>query len=245
MTAALSRRIVRRPGGGGGVPQWRPLAFTPAALLDPSTLTTTGTGFDSSTGRLTIAYAAHTGTAIDGYQDGLARYTIPLLTAFPSFDISRHQLDLGIDCPSFVHGATEGGLFVGIYDSTTVDGSLQGAGVTIWQSTAATDRCARQGALNHSALASPGLLDGVALSCLFDSVGTGSVVPFSATVHALIEGSSRWELVQTQMGESLRGTPSSWVIGFGASHVSSDSTVGVVQVADIQFRVREVPRPFG
>jgi hypothetical protein len=240
----LSDRVVRRPGGGGGgVTQWSPLAFTPAALIDTGSLTKAGTGFDASTGRLTVVYNTHV-AAVDGYQDALARYTVPLLTAFPSFDISRHVLDLGLDCPSFVHGTVEAGLFVGLYDSTTVDASLQGAGVTIWQSTAATDRCARQGTTNHSSLASPGLLDGVALTLSFDSTGDGSVVPAIANVHALLE-SGRWVAVQTQMAESLRGTPSSWVIGFGASHLSTDDCNNATQVADIVYRVREVSRPFG
>lgn len=228
-------------GGASGAPRWLPLVGTPAALIDTGSLTTTGTGFDGL-GRLTIVYAAAHAAQVDGFQEAVARYTIPLLTLIPDFDPDLDVLDLGIDCASFVHGSTEAGLFLGILDSTTIDASLAGACASIWQSTAATDRVGRMVAASNSVFDSPGLVD--AVQATFSPGLSSTNYELAVRIEYLLEGETTYRHMMGGEGTTMRSPTSNWVVAFGAQHVSTDVPGSLTQVADLWYRRRRVGRDF-
>lgn len=218
--------------------EWKRLAINPGAISDPGGLTTTGTSFDSATGRMTIAYNGAHVLIVDGYQEAIARWTYPLTTLIPGFDPDNQTLELWIDCPSWVHQATVAvGVFYGVVDSTTVDASLKGAMIQLRTSTVATDLIGLTDPASNPITASPGLCDGVVAMLTTGSDGTA--YPYAVAAKALIEGTTRTQQAAAgQDADNVLRTPvSNWQITFGAWHGSITAPTGVVQVVDLYYRV--------
>lgn len=215
---------------------WKRLTIDPGAISDSGSLTTTGTGFDSTTGRMTIVYNAAHVTIVDGYQEAIATWNYPLLTLIPGFDPDRDTLEVWIDCPSWVHTASVAqGVFIGIADSTTIL-TRKCVMLELRTSTIATDLVGLTDPASNPITASPGLVDGVTASFFLGSDGTNW--PGAVVAQGLIEGTTRVQ--QAAAGQDadnvLVGPTSNWQLTFGAWHGSITAPTGT-QVVDLWYRV--------
>jgi hypothetical protein len=235
-------RVLRRLGGGSGAEPWQPITATPAALVDPGGLLDVVGGTSFVAGRLTAVFDTHT-TDVDGYQEALARWTIPVLTLWPDFDSDQDVIDLGWDLITWPRGTlAQQGLWCGILDSTTVDGSLAGAGLALKVVSGGTDQIGRLGPSSIPSLNNLGLISGAQASIRFADDGTN--YPSQIICHGQIEGTSRWDDAVSGPAEVLRAPVSNWVVAFGAWHDGTSDTAGITIIADLYARRRRVPRPF-
>lgn len=232
-----------RGAGGTRLVPWQRLTFTPAALIDTGGLLDPGSGFDPDTGRLTCVFDAAHATAVDGYREALARFTIPLLDVFPDFDPAQHVLDLGIDLSSFNHAATGAcGVFIGLVDSTTVDANLMGQCLAVRTVSAAADLVGRMDNDNVPGFNQDELRQFAMAT--FSIGGDGTDFPLSCAVLANEEGTDLWTPVVSGAGEDLRDQIEDWQIVFGAMHGSAVVIPSVTQVVTLWYRVREIDRNF-
>jgi len=240
MTKILTRGVVSQRGGAGE-PAWRPLAVTFGALVDPEGIVSALT-VDPTTGRLTVTYGAHTAGIRDGLQEAVARRHYPLLSLVPDYDPDTDILEFGFDCDGFVHGTVEAGIFLGIVDSTTVDGSLAGTAMALRQATLAGDLVGRM-----SVTSSPNTIGSILLDGLQCSIGVGSNgtnYPSVCVIRGKIEGTERWQQILGSQADVLRAPTSNWQVIVGAWHGSTDDPNGTVQIADLVWRLRRTSRPF-
>lgn len=111
---------------GSGAMAWRQLTATSegSAADDPSTILTTAT---FSGGLFRTVFGTST-TAFDGYKENCPGWSYPLLTLYPSFDPSRHILELAADWRAAGGGQfslpgsnTGAGCFFGVSDRAWTD----------------------------------------------------------------------------------------------------------------------------
>lgn len=233
----VPRYVPRGGGGGGGVP-FRPIAVAPAALVDPEGILNAGSsGFSTATSQLTLVFAAHTAGIRDGLQEALARYRWPLLDVFPTFDPSKHSIEVLLQNPTFTHQASIGaGVYAAITDSTTVDASLQGSGVTWGTNTLTLDFVGPIDEDNRPSTKSM-LTDAVSGTFFFgvDSSGNNQA---AVVVRALAEGTTRWEAAGvSQPTTGLLRTGNTKYLEIGAFHSTTTSPVGYTAVFDVGVRL--------
>lgn len=232
------------PPADNVVVPWSPFAFTPAAaIVDTGSLLVTGSGFDDETGRFTAVFSTVHATAVDGYEEGLARYRVPLLDVFPDFDPAIHVLDLGIDATSFNHAATgAAGVYIGLVDSATIDANLNGQCIAIRCVSAAADLVGRMDNDNIPGFNQDVLRDAVIGSYSIGSDGTD--YPLNCSILAKEEGTDNWTPIVAGAGDDMRTTIADWQIIFGAYHGSAVVIPSVTQTVTFYYRVREVEREF-
>lgn len=230
--------VVRVAGGGGGAVPYRQINVAPAALVDPETILNAGSSeFDASTSQLTTVFAAHTTGIRDGLQEALARYRWPLLSVLPTFDPTRHVVDILLQSPTFTHQATIGaGVYAAIVDSTTVDASLQGVGVS-WSTNSLTlDFVGPMDEDNRPSTKSM-LTDAVSGAFYFGESAAG-VHQAAVVVRAMAEGTTRWEaagVAQPTTGALRAGN--TLYLEVGAFHSTTTSPVGYTAVFDVGIRL--------
>jgi hypothetical protein len=94
-----------------------------ASPLDPGALTSAAS-YDSGTGLFSWTFNPAHVAAVDGYQENLARWTIPLSTLQPSFDPTTDLLELFFDIDSSVASTARTGLAIGLLDRQAAGGSV-------------------------------------------------------------------------------------------------------------------------
>jgi hypothetical protein len=231
------------PPAAGSATPWQRFTFPAAALIDTGGLLDPGSQWDDATGRLRCVFDAAHATAVDGYREALARYTVPVLEVDPDFDPSTQVIDLGIDLSSFNHAATGAcGVFFGIVDSTTVDANLMGQCLAVRTVSAAADLVGRmdndnipgfdQGELRQFAMAT------------FSIGFNGTDYPLSCAVLAVEEGQTDWTPLVSGQGEALRDQIEDWQFVFGGMHGSTVVIPSVTQVVTLWYRIRDFERDF-
>lgn len=205
---------------GGGTP------------VDPQTMGTTGTGFNSTTGRATIVWGAHVLNTV-GYQNGVLRWSIPLLTLYPDFDPDIDSIEIALKMSTWAHGTVETGIWGGILDSTTVDASLGGAAAAITQGGAAQDQIAIMSATALTPVENIGLCDEMRFMVSFGS--NGSDYDCYITTDVSLEDGTK-ALGPTAQGTLLTSPMSNWQVTFGGCHRSTDSTANTVTAFDVFYR---------
>lgn len=226
---------VRSKNGGGAVP-WKRLTVDPGAIVDTGGLTTTGTGFDATTGRMTIVYGAHI-LQVDGYQEAVANWNYPLLSLIPNFNPDRDTLEFKMEFPALPHVANvAAGIFIGIADSTTI-ATRKACVMGVRTSTVGTDILNLMDPASGVTSSNPGLTDAAMVTMVTGSDGTN--YPYAATAQALIEGTTRWQqMVANQDSDNVLLAPTSnWQVIFGAWHGSVTPPLGQTIVADLSYRV--------
>jgi hypothetical protein len=228
------------------IPPWTKLTTVSQSLgvpVDPTGIGTTGTSFNLTTGRATVVYSAHV-SQVDGYQEGVLRWTYPLLSLYPDFDPTKDTIELGLSLPTFLHGTTEAGLFLGILDSATVDASLAGMAFAARNSTVATDQQQNFGPAGQTAISNIGKIDEIHGTIAWANDSPGAYTPQLMT-RVLLEGTSVYAIGLGGTGQVMRSTLANWQLVFGAFHGSTDSTAGVVMAFDVHHRrYRSAGRPF-
>jgi len=99
------------------------------APFDPGGFTTTGTGFNASTGEFTWVFPIGGVTQIDGFKESMARWTVSVSALYGDYDPSIDILDLAMRYDSVPLSATveKYGVAFGLFDRGTEDiPNLQG-----------------------------------------------------------------------------------------------------------------------
>ncbi len=234
-------------GGGSSRAGWtllRTVEQAAGAPVDPGGIGTTGTGFSSATGRATVVCAAHT-TIVDGIQEQLLRWTVPLTTLYPDFDYRTDSLELGVDLVTFAHGTAEVGVFFGLVDALTVDASLAGGVLGARTAGAGQDQLSYPTATTAGTPTNLGLLIDEA-QCVFLLGYDGTNYPIFMSSRVRPEGTTRMHPGIAGPGGTLRGaTLADWRVTFGAYHGSTDSLAGITLGFDVYHRrLRRSTGPF-
>jgi hypothetical protein len=212
--------------------------------VDPGGMGTTGTLFDTSTGRATIVGGAHT-TLVVGYQNAQLRWTKLLSELYPDFDYKRDTLELGVDLVTFPHGSVEAGVWVGLLDHLTVDASLQGACAGMRQAGAAQDQLSLITATGSTPISNLGLLtDELHAAIVLGNDGTD--YPSLITTRYNPEATSRLNVGVGGAAGTLRAAAlANWRLAFGLFHGSVDSLSGTTIAFDVYHRrLRRTTGPF-
>jgi lysophospholipase L1-like esterase len=215
---------------------WSPLLSieqADGAPSDPLGLSAPGTRFDPSTGRFT--WVGQGATQADGYQEGLVRWSAPLLTVIPDFDPATDILELGAALATFPHGGATAGIFAGVQDSAVVDGALQAAIGGICQAGPAQDQAWVMGPLAGGQFKNVGLADEVVITVQF--APSGSVWETQTSVRVLLE-SSQHRLGPLMLSGVLRAPLAQWRLVTGGFHRTTAALGSTTLGWDVYHRRR-------
>lgn len=248
--------IVSAPFGGGPFPvaaggsaevPWTKLMSVDQGdglPVDPGGMGTTGTIFDTATGRATVVGGAHI-TLVVGYQNAVLRWTKLLSALYPDFDYLTDTLELGVDLVTFPHGTVEAGVWIGLIDHLTVDASLQGACASMRQAGAGQDQLGLMTATASTPVSNLGLLTDE-LHAVITLGNDGTDYPALITTRYNPEATSRLGSGVGGAAGTLRASSlADWRIAFGLMHGSTDSLSGTTIAFDVYHRrLRRSTGPF-
>lgn len=213
------------------------ISQAPAALVDPGAILNAGSSsFSTSTSTLNLTFAAGPGAITDGLREGLARYRWPLLDLLPTFNRTQHHIEILLQSPAFTHVATlAAGVYAAIVDSTTVDASLQGLGVSWSTNSAVVDIL---GPMDEDNRPTTKNLAADAVACRYAFGFDGTDYQVQGVVQAQAEGTTRWEAVGVSQPTTglLRGA-NTWYLELGAFRGATGSAVGHAMAIDVGLRL--------
>jgi hypothetical protein len=234
-------------GGGSSTVSWRQLTSVEqasSAVDDPGAMTTTGTAFDGD--QFTITPAPAFASLIDGYQEGWAGWSIPLLTLYPDWAIATDRLELGLELVSFPLSTAKYGWLFGVTDTAIgTRASIANAALVHAFANSATNVNAgylgAAGTGSSTAIATGGTVTAVRAHIAWEesrsakltaecSGGTGGITPDVSTLGGVIG--------------PFGATLADWRVVIGAIHVSAVAGSPVLSARLWHRRLRTAGRPF-
>lgn len=203
--------------------------------LDPSSETTTGTGFDSGTGIFRIVHPTGLVTVRDGYRENCPRWSQNLLDLYDDFDPLTDILDLCMVVTQFQFSATieKFGLWFGLF--STDASSFAAVNGQAWCMKPNTATRCNHGPFAETSDAAGNLLvaDGAPLKMFARFAAADGVADagYGVFTYARVEGPTAgvWEATddQSQQQMPLSTEPlTDWTIQMGALHDSTTGTAG-------------------
>ncbi len=215
------------------------------APVDPTSMGTTGTVFNTTTGTFTLVATAHV-TQVDGYQENVCRVTTLLTDLIPDFNPELDIIEICLSLDTWPRGTVELGIAGGIVDSATIDGSLQGGVVGVRTAGLTQDAVQVVGAANFALNTNFGLVNQVlGLISFTKDTSTSNWRPHML-VSAIEQGTTVPRAVHGTEGVAVMraSTLADWRMTFFFYHQSADSLVGVTAAVRCAWRRhRRLTRP--
>jgi lysophospholipase L1-like esterase len=202
------------------------------APADPSGMSGPGTRFEPSTGRFT--WVGQGAARAHGHQEGLLRWSSPLLSLLPGFDPAAGPLELGLDLATFPHTGATAGVFAGLQDSAVVDGALQAALGGICQAGPAQDQAWILPPHGSGAFRNVGLVDEAVITIQFTR--QGELWQTQTSVRTQLESGILREGPVMRSGALRAGQLAQWRLVTGGFHRTTASLGRTALGWDVFFR---------
>lgn len=225
---------IRRSGGAGAgsIPDWSQILTTTEGVtpFDGASETTTGTGFVD--GVATLVHPTGLVTIRDGYQEDLPRWSIPILTLFPTYNHLDDAIELAMRIDDLPLSATveKFGIWFGILNKSVA--SRASATGQAWGITPNTSSAWNHGPINETSDALGNVMTGTPewLVARFAAYGrtTDAGFDFGSYCRAINTlGAPEASDAQSPAAMDIASNPvSGWTVQFGGLHNTTTGTAG-------------------